>query len=479
MKNISFDNLQYPSNYIMFTDIPNIVRVEDIERGTYATIELTVMGSMKAYTDMNNQWQLTIMGETISNVLQPKSAINKYFCVMNSTYDTATSIARALRNCPTVAANFVIQSSQNKVTIKAKVDGEMFEDGISQNIQTNIPANYLQISSTDGTSYSALYNAKVGIDIYNNQTYVTTLEKNAYGGLCEFNISPVLTTFAEAGKAKPFHLQVYMYKDGVQTYIGYIATNFITVGYMVNQGNKYIDNSYISIAQNISRGKDRSVTNNSILYVYNHSIPISVFTANESQITVTKQYLDSAYNLIAEEMNPMRIVQGEQLQNFDLTLNDEYMGDAFYVDLRIDNMTIRYNVIKPILMTEHCQRICFRNSYGGVSFFDFTGQKTEGRTLETQTYEKNIFNYYTDQRNELEKIYDNDVNYTVTLKSHLIENDGKYIFNDMLQSPEVWTEVNGEKYAIIIESISVDETNNNDIYEATIRYHYSQKPSLI
>ena len=118
--------------------------------------------------------------------------------------------------------------------------------------------------------------------------------------------------------------------------------------------------------------------------------------------------------------------------------------------------------------------------YGGISFFDFTGTKTETRDLDVMTYEKNIFDYYTSDMNDLEKVYDNTVKYTVTLKSHLFEKDGKYIFNDMLQSPVAWVIRNSEKYAIIIDSINVEETsNNNDIYEATLKYHYSQEPSLI
>ena len=79
----------------------------------------------------------------------------------------------------------------------------------------------------------------------------------------------------------------------------------------------------------------------------------------------------------------------------------------------------------------------------------------------------------------MEKIYNNDVKYTVSLKSHLFENDGKYIFNDMMQSTEAWVERNGETYGIIIDSVSVEETNSNNIYEASVKYHYSQEPSLI
>ena len=86
---------------------------------------------------------------------------------------------------------------------------------------------------------------------------------------------------------------------------------------------------------------------------------------------------------------------------------------------------------------------------------------------------------YVDTKNELDKIYDNDVHYTVTLKSHLFENDGKYVFNDIIQSPEVWTVVNGESYGIILENVTVDEVNQNNIYEATVRYGYSMNPSII
>ena len=79
----------------------------------------------------------------------------------------------------------------------------------------------------------------------------------------------------------------------------------------------------------------------------------------------------------------------------------------------------------------------------------------------------------------MEKIYDNKVKYVVSLKSHLFENDGKYVFNDLLQSANVWTNINGQDYAIIIDSVDVNETDQNNIYEATVKYHYSAEPSLI
>jgi hypothetical protein len=156
-------------------------------------------------------------------------------------------------------------------------------------------------------------------------------------------------------------------------------------------------------------------------------------------------------------------------------LDSAYFNSAFYIDLSIGNETIRYNVIKPLKASEKCHRIYWRNSYGGVSFFDFVGEKTETRDLDVTTYQKNIFGYYDETVNELDKIYDNSIKYNVTLKSHLIEEDGIYVFNDLLQSKNIWTEVNGETYSIIIDSLNVDKVDNNNTYQSTVKFHFSQQ----
>ena len=135
--------------------------------------------------------------------------------------------------------------------------------------------------------------------------------------------------------------------------------------------------------------------------------------------------MDSSFNVITSTTTSITTHGDSNLLNdaeFQLNVND--LRRAFYVDLTFSDTgnKVRYNVIKPLKMTEYCQRIYFRNSYGGISFFDFTGQKSETRDLDLMTYEKNIFDYYNDPMNELEKIYDNTVKYSVTLKSHLFEN---------------------------------------------------------
>jgi hypothetical protein len=195
-------------------------------------------------------------------------------------------------------------------------------------------------------------------------------------------------------------------------------------------------------------------------------------------------YRNSLYEQIGAStwVDPEAHADGDnRLVDTYIELDCDIMKNAFYVDVKIDSQQdfVRYNVIKPLKATEYSQRILWRNSYGGISFFDFTGAKTETRDVDITTYQKNIFGYYTDTMNELEKVYNNEIKYSVTLKSHLFENDGKYLFNDLAQSPDVWTVINHETYAIIIDNISVDETDRNNIYEATVRYHYSQHPSII
>ena len=478
---IIYDGIEEQNNIITLSDIPNILTIEDVNNGTVATVTITVVSAVT--TTVDGQYYIQFMGDTISSVISPDNAINKNFIITNSLASTAASIARSLRNCPTVSAAFIVEHNNDTVIIKSREIGSVFsgmQDYFSNNMNGIITS-----SVVDGTSQSDLTGAKVDVDIYKaiggSNEYVTTLEKNFYGDEVSFNISPVLTTISEYGYAMPYQLRISSYKDGNYSQLGTIGTNYASMGYMVNQGMKYIPNDYMNVAMNYGRGTYRGVDNNTILYIYKPVIELSVYTSNASGFSYTIDYLNSAFETITSYTGTMT-ANTNSLEDFTFELNHGGGGrfqQAFYVDLTVGTTKLRYNVIKPLKATEECHRIYWRNSYGGISFVDMTGQKTETRDLSVMTYERNIFDYYNSEYNELSCIYDNDVDYTVTLKSHLFENDGKYIFNDLLQSAKVWTEVNGEKYAIIIQSIAVDETEQNDIYEATIKFKFSQKPSLL
>lgn len=481
MASIRYNGLGSPSNLVTFTDVPNILKVEDTAGGRYATFNFNLNISMKGITTSDGQWYITFLGETISNVLDPNNAVNKNFYISSNNNSTAASMVRAFRNCPGIIANFNVEQVDSGVVgvrLTAKAVGRMWSNMFGY-IDTNISNTYITMNGIDGDASSELNGALIDVDVYSDGNYVTTLEKNWYGGEAAFNMSPVLTTISRTGRTVPYELKVSFIKDGEYGLIGNVSTNYSSVGYMVNQGDRYIPlSSGVNIAQNMSRGTSRSQYNNTLLYVYEKSIPLS-FYSNSSTGSLSITYLDSAFNTITTTSDSWAIAGGNKLGYKLINLNSSYFNAAFYIDVSIDGKTIRYNVIKPLKATEYSQRILWRNSYGGVAFFDFTGQKSETRDVDITTYQKNIFDFYDETKHELEKPYDNDVKYTVTLKSHLFEHDGKYIFNDLIQSSDVWTVINGQEYAIIIDSVSVDETDRNDIYEATVKYHYSQEPSLI
>ena len=466
-------------NLITFTDIPNILKVTDANTGQKQRITLTFVGNLSVILH-SDPWTITIQGDTISSVNTFEDAVNKSFFVSPSNSTTAASVARALRNCPNITVAYTIQQFDNGIILTGREIGYL-----NTEVQSNISSNYLNITIERGGASSSLYGAKVDVDIYNGSEYITTLEKNAYNGEVAFNMSPVLTTIAKRGETQPYLFRLNtITSSGNYNLLGTVGSNYISQGYMCNQGNKYLVLSNVEVpAQNFLRGTSKSSWNNTLLYVYGGNIPFSFYTSGASASHIDVVYRNSAYERIGafDWNDPDAHASGNNYLVDTYIPLDTMPVDTFYVDVKFESQDsfVRYNVIKPLKATEYSQRILWRNSYGGISFFDFTGAKTETRDVDVSTYQKSIFDYYTDTMNELEKIYNNEVKYNVTLKSHLFENDGKYIFNDLAQSPDVWTVINGETYAIIIDSVSVEETDRNNIYEATVRYHYSQHPSII
>lgn len=466
-------------NLITFTDIPNILKVTDTNTGQKQRITLTFVGNLSVILH-SDPWTISIQGDTISSVNTFEDAVNKSFFVSPSNSTTAASVARALRNCPNITVAYTIQQFDNGIILTGREIGYL-----NTEVQSNISSNYLNITIERGGASSSLYGAKVDVDVYNGSEYITTLEKNAYNGEVAFNMSPVLTTIAKRGETQPYLFRLNtITSSGNYNLLGTVGSNYISQGYMCNQGNKYLTLSNVEVpAQNFLRGTSKSSWNNTLLYVYGGNIPFSFYTSGAGASHIDVVYRNSAYERIGafDWNDPDAHASGNNYLVDTYIPLDTMPVDTFYVDVKFESQDsfVRYNVIKPLKATEYSQRILWRNSYGGISFFDFTGAKTETRDVDISTYQKSIFNYYTDTMNELEKIYNNEIKYNVTLKSHLFENDGKYIFNDLAQSPDVWTVINGETYAIIIDSVSVEETDRNNIYEATVRYHYSQHPSII
>ena len=488
--NVTYNGLAAVSatSLITFSDIPNILSVRDSDSGTYATMKLIFTNpsgglSWHNATTGDSQWFISFLGETITNVIDPKNANNKSFYISSSMVDTAESIAKAFRNCPTVNAMFQIyidreSVNQHIVWFKARTIGSVWTALGNELKYTQGLNTYMAYAGTNGTSTSSLYGSKIDVDVYGQGGYITTLEKSFYGTECAFNMTPVLNTITKVGELTPYKLYITAYSSsGATSSLGSISQNYATEGFMCNQGQDFLKlTSGITIAQNVSRGTYRNHHNNTILYVYGDTIPLDFYCASSAEnISYTVTYRDSALGVITAETNTVSLS----------TFNHCVIGltsarnSAFYIDVTIGDKTMRYNVIKPLKAASGYQRLEWRNSYGGISFFDFTGTRSDSREMDVSTYQKNNFDYYTRVKREKEKVYDNDVKYTTTLKSHLMAEDGKWLFNELPQSPEVWTTINNVPYAVIIDSVSVDEQNNQNVWEATVKYHLSESPSNV
>ena len=468
--NITLNGRNNPTNLITFTDIPNILKIVDDAGGTKTTYRITFSGSL-AVTG-NNQYYITVNGDSINNVTTPQNAKNRSFYISTSNISLASSVARALRNCPNVASSFDVYQDGlgSTVDIKAKSIGVS-----GSGIQTNIPSDNISYTIEQGTSYSSLIGSQVCVDIYSGTDYITTLTKNFYNGEVAFNLSPVLTTMASYGKIIPYNLVIYSVKNGELSNLGSINNNYIAIGYMVNQGDKYLELTNTLLAQNVRRGTQRTYINSTVLYTYEPSLSLSLYSSSSKDLSLTINYLTSAKHIVSSETITKTLNSG--INDIDISLSPLY--DKFFVDIVIPDIgTIEYNVIKPIGGASYSQRIWWHNSYGGVSFFDFTGEREESRETSTETYQKALFDYYDDNINELDKVYSIDNTITVSLKSHLISNDGKWHFNDLANAKDVWTKINDQTYKIIITSVEVKETDNEGVYEAAIKYRYSQPETI-
>lgn len=491
-------------NLILLNDIPNILKIEDdvdVDSAQKAYLYFTVSGATSLPVTGDGQYTITVEGETISNVTDFSNAINKNFYISrgaNGDKATAASIARAFRNCSTLAANWVVQQIGSTVRLVARNPFETDTQSYSTDIISPSWNNKLILSGGDATNVSQLTGAKVIVDIYkgSNDEYVTTLEKTCSLNEVAFNISPVLTTFAEYGKAVPFSYNISYLTSGGSYYQLNDPDedrNFISIGYLCNQSQKYLSNNMFAIAQNVSRGnswlgvsnRNGNIINHTLLYIYEPYIPFSFYRGNIGGATVTIDYLDSAFNVIGTLVTTWRSTDSSKvLVDTGYTLNNgqeynDYWNRAFYIDFCFGQDVLRFNVIKPLYATEANQRIYWRNEYNGISFVDLAGKQSQQKTIETQSYNKNIYDFYTDGINGLELVYNIDVNAIYTVKSHIFEGDGRWLYNSLLQSSNVWTEINGQTYRILIDSISVEELDNgNDLWESTVKYRLSQPTTL-
>lgn len=461
---LTYNGQASPQGMITLTNVPNILTIQSSSvTGNNSVLKITINDLTKI--DPNNTYYITINGLTITS-----GNIGNNFYISNSNTGAnqiavAHSIAKSLRSVGLTNYEIYQEISQgiltNVVIVEAREVGELYEITFDSNLGAAILYdNYV------GTTSDEFAGGRINIDVYSGSDYITTLEKSYYKEKIDFNVSDVLKSISRYDFLVPYTLFIYSQIGNQVTNLGRVSATS-AIGYMVNQGEKFL-NTYPMFAQNVSRGT--SSPSKMVLYTYLSTIPVTIYSDDVVE-TVNITYYDSSLQQIGTGFSNVNIYNG--IGQSDIALNSNLFNSAYYVDLSLENgQIIRYNVIKPVDANSRCQRVYYHNSYGGVSFFDFTGQITENHKVDNDTYTKNMYDYYRETTLEQIKIYDKETTINVTMKSHLMERSAVWQFNDLLGSYDVWTNINGVDYKIIVTDCKVDETETG-VWEATVTYTYS------
>lgn len=491
MANIRLNGNSNVNNVTCFSFAPTILEVNSNASGSYTVWQIT-LGQITSID--NNRW-LKVNGVTLYMTTNINEAKGYRFFMTPSTIASqrklmANSLMEALKRVPEIAAGYDVympyDGSEKRLMILMK--SKSFGNNTPLTITTNISA--LSVSNTLGTASTEFKEGDLKIDIYkmtpalkyntssaSTGSYVTTLSKHTSNDAkVKFDLGSVFSSLTDEGEAAQFGIYIYQTTNTSLTEIADYKAVYNVNGYLINQGGEFIprfDNA--KIALNAGRGENRNYLNNTILYVYENTIPLSVYAAsNVNSISYTIRYIGSDNVEIINVQQTVNV--SKALNHFTINLSDGYLAQAKYIDIEFTSYnlgTLRFNVIKPVRATDECQRVYWYNSWGGVSFFDFTGNRTEERKVKTTTYQDSVLDYYDNDTNERDYIYDKQNEITVKLTTHNIHKDGQWHLFDLQQSRTAWTYVNGEKYRIIVSDLTINTTSVTDIYTATIDYTYS------
>lgn len=493
MKQVTFNNMQDARNIICLSNGMNILSVKSPSGGSPAMASITVT------TPQTANGNITVNGITVTGEDNIDNAVGtRFWCPANDTTADKTTIAQtivnALRNT-TLTVNYNIYIGYSSaddtllpnVVLEARTVGSEYNMEITQNMG-------FSVSNMNGQSEGEFDNCEIFVDIYScpseqqnaiNSTgtaargqYVTTLSKRFHKDELNFDLTPVLSTIVDEDTTRQFGFFIYAIKNHRLIKVASMWGIYLVEGYLVNQGGGYIPKFQgIRLAANVNRGKEREQLNNTLLYVYDNTITLSLYMDG----TITNKnakvkYLTSSYT--PTYTASITLKRTSNLNTFTITLEPERLRNSHYIDIEIEGTgTIRYNVIKPFQTVKENRRIYWKNSYGGVSFFDFTGNTTEERKTSVSYYQKQYFDYYTSGQSEYNKVYNKTVTISVNVTSHNISEDGTWQFFDLQNSKTAWTYIEGIKEMITITDIKVSEVSDG-IYTVQIQYEYSLPDTL-
>lgn len=519
---ITWNNLTYSRDLICFSGVPNILKFDNTDTQTGAVTKarytFTITSGGISQYDSSKDYTITIGDYSIKGTADI-SKVGGTVYLLPTTTDTVTqrycamTIVNALRNVPWISANFDVYlesnlsdgSLSNVVQVVAKKESVVYNVPYSCNWGSGYSFNEVTAGMNSDTMLQGNKgNNFVVVDVYrynqsaidfriggtplNNQfTYVTTLQKTYFGEPVSFNLTPVLSSFLDEQEEdyntmSLFKCIVYGFSNGKNVFSQATDYMWFTNGYLCNLSDNYINftNPY-RMAANNKRGGYHDTWNHTLMYTYYPQLDFSLFVRNSFAIQprFVIRYLDSAKNEFNTQIVQPQFASNKSLQDFSVMLNQSDFDKATYIDLELYPLTdkYRYNVIKPIKAADDdsVTRVFWYNEYGGISFMDFTGERTETRKEDIEYYERQSFDYYESQDREMTKVYSKKIPVEVKHSTHYIEKDGTYLLYSLQSSKKAWIyQGGGTKYYIHVTNLEVKESSNaSHIYQGTITYEYS------
>lgn len=446
-------NNQTGNGIYLFSGQPNILSITDgsYPSGTPSRLTITCPDGLTAGED---GIVIEVNGEQITSVPVQVDAGPREFCVSSVGLTTANAICRALRNVSSLLVNYDIYFGEDRygqglVTVLAK-------QSVGYHLSGSCTDQYIEVVAVNNDDSSVAREASVGIT--SDGKYLATLEKTVCSSVSNFDLSPVLDSVAEYGKVGQVTCRTWLSDAEMNVTTGRTYNVSLIKGYHTEGQPLYLTGS--TMLQN----------NPQTLYISpNERLVFSYLNNTSSEVQCVVSVKDSAFNTLDSDNFDF---SGEGIIDCSFDISALMTDNTFYIDVDFGNgQSVRYNVIRPSRLSEGNVRMQWRNGMGGISFFDFTGARTEKNNLEYDTYrdEWSSYGYYdTGMRyDRIKRNASNDIEYT--LQTHLVKEDSLGIFRDLARSERVWI---GEDM-VLVSNIEYNEQSNG-IYIVRVTYKKSR-----
>lgn len=461
--NVTLNGINRNGMYL-FDGIPNIVEFSSLGYSASGA-QLTV--TLFEVTPTEGLY-LTINGETITSVVSQSEAGPRQFGTNCTAEGLANNISRALSSIPSLASSYDMTfNSRGEVIIRA------LGNGLSTAItyDSDIPLvefTYIQPTETNSPSYVELNVSR------NNPSVSANMNKSVVSDNVRFDISGILGSMTDEGTAVPVSVSTSVV-DSEGNVTRMTTFNEYVVNGWHDKGHEDYIVSTPFIAQNLKGAPARDVYNNTVLYALQGSdVGISWCSNVSDTLSVSYAVYDSAFTTISSG-TVSRAFSQQEIGEFIIPSSATTSPYAWYLSVTMpDDSVVRYNLIRSV-MSSSCLRVYWRNSMGGISFFDFTGEMSEKTEISSEYMydEGSSYGYYADEYRHDALLYSQEAVKTYTVQSHIIEEAGCPILDDLASSKLVWTERDGRKYMLLVTAVEKVKVSSNGTYRIKLTYNYS------